>query len=69
MTVPPAPSLGAPGRLIIVFDDESTMTVKTATLAPAIMVKAILEDGRECILQFEDGASVTLHGALQSVPV
>jgi hypothetical protein len=55
----------APGRLIIVFDDESTMTVKTATIAPAIApgikVKAIVENGRECILQFEDGTSVRLQ--------
>jgi hypothetical protein len=54
-----------PTRLIVVFDDGSTMTVKTATIAPAIApgikVRAILENGLECILQFEDGASVTLQ--------
>jgi len=52
-------------RLVVVFDDRSTMTVKTAPgLAAAISagakVKAVMEDADECILQFEDGASVTL---------
>jgi hypothetical protein len=54
-----------PTRLIVVFDDGSTMTVKTATIAPAIApgikVKAILENGRACILQFQDGTSITFQ--------
>jgi hypothetical protein len=54
-----------PGRLIVVFDDHSTMTVKTAAgLAAAISagarVKAVMEDADECTLQFEDGSSVTV---------
>ena len=52
-------------RLIVVFDDHSIMTVKTAPgLAAAISagakVKAVLEDAVECTLQFEDGSSVTV---------
>jgi hypothetical protein len=54
-----------PGRLVIVFDDQSTMTVKTDGIAAAIStgakVKAVLENGDECILRFEDGSSVTVR--------
>jgi hypothetical protein len=54
-----------PGRLVIVFDDRSTMTVKTAGSTTAIStgakVKAVLESGSECVLQLEDGSSVTLQ--------
>ena len=53
-----------PGRLVIVFDDRSTMTVKTAGIATMVSagakVKAVLENGDQCILQFEDGSSVTV---------
>jgi hypothetical protein len=54
-----------PERLIVLFDDQSTMTVKKAPgLAAAISagakVKAVLEDADECSLQFEDGSSVTV---------
>ena len=53
-----------PGKLVIVFDDDSTMTVKTAGTATTISVgakiKAVLENGDECTLQFEDGSSVTV---------
>jgi hypothetical protein len=53
-----------PGRLVIVFDDQSTMTVKTAGTAAAISigakVRAVLESGDQWILQFEDGSSVTV---------
>ena len=53
------------GRLVIVFDDQSTMTVKTAGIATAIStgtkVKAVLENGDQCTLQFEDGSSVTVN--------
>jgi hypothetical protein len=52
------------GRLVIVFDDRSTMTVKTAGIATEIStgakVKAVLENGDQCILHFEDGSSVTV---------
>jgi hypothetical protein len=51
------------GKLVIRFDDRSTMTVKTAgivNLSPGAKVKAILEDSAEFTLQFEDGSTVTL---------
>jgi hypothetical protein len=55
---------GEPEKLVIVFDDHSTMTVKTAGIAATIStgakIKAVLEDGNECTLQFEDGSSVTV---------
>ena len=53
-----------PGRLVILFDDRSTMTVKTAgivtTISTGAKVKAVLENGDQCTLQFEDGSSVTV---------
>jgi len=53
-----------PGRLIIVFDDRSTMTLKTTGIATTIStgakVKAVLEEGGQCTLQFEDGSSATV---------
>ena len=53
------------GKLVIVFDDRSTMTVKTAEIAaaisPGVKIKAVLESGHECALQFEDGSSITLQ--------
>jgi hypothetical protein len=54
-----------PERLVVVFNDHSTMTVKTVPgLAVAISIgariKAVLEDADECTLQFADGASVTV---------
>jgi len=55
---------GGPARLVIVFDDRSTLTVKTAgitpIIAPGAKVKAVLEDSDQCTLQFEDGSSVTV---------
>ena len=53
-----------PGKLVILFDDQSTMTVGTAgiaNLSPGANVKAIQEDGAEFTLQFEDGSTVTLQ--------
>lgn len=56
-----------PGRLVIVFDDRSTMTMKTAGIATAIStaarLKAVLENDDECTLQFEDGSSMTVKVA------
>ena len=56
---------GEPGRLVIVFDDRSTMTVKTAgtatTISMGTKIKAVLEDGGQCTLQFEDNSSATLR--------
>jgi hypothetical protein len=53
-----------PGKLVILFDDRSTMTVKTAwvaNLSPGAKVKAVQEDGAKFTLQFEDGSTVTLQ--------
>ena len=54
---------GWPAKLIIVFDDQSTMTVKTvgkpATFSTGARVNAVLEDGDHCTLQFEDAGFVT----------
>lgn len=52
-------------KLIVVFDDHSTMTVKTAhglvaAIPAGAKVKAVMEDADECILQFEDGSSVAV---------
>jgi hypothetical protein len=53
-----------PGRLVIVFDDRSTMTVKTGgivmTISTGAKVTSVLEDGDQCTLQFEDGSSLTV---------
>jgi hypothetical protein len=54
-----------PERLVVVFDDRSTMTVKTspglvAAISAGAKVKAVMEDANECTLQFEDGSSVTM---------
>jgi len=55
---------GGPAKLVIVFDDQSTMTVKTAASTPAIptgaKVKAVVEDGDQWTLQFENGSSVAV---------
>ena len=54
-----------PGKLVIRFDDESTMNVKTAGIAgifpPGGKVKAIQEDGPEFCLQFEDDSTMTFQ--------
>jgi hypothetical protein len=54
-----------PGKLSILFDDESTMNVKTAGIAdifpPGGKVKAIQEDGTEFRLQFEDDSTATFQ--------
>ena len=54
-----------PGKLVIRFDDQSTMQVKTANTAdvlpPGTKIKAIQEDGAEFALQCEDGSTVALQ--------
>jgi acetyl-CoA acetyltransferase len=54
---------GGLAKLVIVFDDQSTMTVKTAgvavTASTGAKVKAVLENGDQCTLQLEDGSSIT----------
>jgi antitoxin YefM len=58
-------STAEPGKLVIRFDDQSTLTVKTAGIAdifpPGGKIKAIQEDGAEFTLRFEDGSSVDLR--------
>jgi len=53
-----------PGKLVIRFDDQSTMTVKTAGIAdvfpPGGKIKAVQEDGAKFTLHVEDGSTVTL---------
>ena len=54
-----------PERLVVAFNDHSTMTVKTVpglvvTISKGAKIKAILEDADECTLQFEDGSSVAV---------
>jgi hypothetical protein len=54
-----------PGKLVIRFNDESTMQVKTAGITgmfpPGGMIKAILEGGAEFRLQFEDDSTATFQ--------
>jgi len=54
-----------PERLVVTFNDHSTMTVKTVpglalTISTGARIKAVLEDADECTLQFEDGSSVAV---------
>jgi hypothetical protein len=52
-------STAKPGELVIRFDDEPTMKVKTAGIAdifpPGAKIKAVQEDGTEFAVQFEGG--------------
>jgi hypothetical protein len=54
-----------PGKLFIRFDDQSTMQVKTAGVTglfpPGGTIKAILEDGTEFKLKFEDDSTVRVE--------
>jgi|SRR6516162_1636230 len=54
-----------PGKLVIKFNDQSTMQVETAGIAnifpPGGEIKAIQEYGAQFALQFEDGRAVTLQ--------
>jgi hypothetical protein len=53
------------GKLVVRFDDQSMMNVKTAGIAdifpPGGKLKAIMEDDEEFTLQFEDGSTVTVE--------
>jgi hypothetical protein len=54
-----------PGKLVIKFNDQSTMQVKTSGIAgifpPGDKVKVVQEDGPEFRLQFEDDSTATLQ--------
>jgi hypothetical protein len=52
------------GLLVVLFDDQSSMkikTVRTPALSPGGKIKSILEDKAEFKIEFEDGSSATLH--------
>ena len=53
------------GKLVIRFDDQSTMQVKTAGVTnifpPGGRIKAVQEDGVEFTLQFEDGSKIRVE--------
>ena len=57
--------MAAAAKLVIRFNDQSTMSIKTAGIAgifpPGGKIKAIQEDGADFTLQFEDGSSVSLR--------
>ena len=53
-----------PGSVLIQFDDQSSMKIKTAgpaTIAPGVKVKSVHEDKAEFKIDFEDGSSATLY--------
>ena len=52
-----------PGGVLVLFDDESSMKIKTigpATIPPGGKVKAVHEARAEFKIDFEDGSSATL---------
>jgi hypothetical protein len=54
-----------PGKLVITFDDQSAMQIKTAGIAdmfpPGGKIKAVLDDGVNLSIQFEDGSAINLR--------
>ena len=55
----------APGKLVVRFDDQSTMQVTTGRIAnifpPGGKVKVVQEDGPEFRLQFEDDSTASFQ--------
>jgi hypothetical protein len=52
-----------PGAVLVVFDDQSNMKIKTAgaaTIPPGGKVKSVHEAKAEFKIEFEDGSSATL---------
>ena len=52
-----------PGGVLVVFDDQSNMKIKTAgraTIPPGGKVKSVHEAKAEFKIEFEDGSSATL---------
>ena len=52
-----------PGGILVLFDDESRMKIKTAgpvTIPPGGKVKSVQETKAEFKIDFEDGSSATL---------
>ena len=53
-----------PGSVLVVFDDQSNMKVKTAgpaTIPPGGKVKAVQETNADFKIEFENGSSATLR--------
>ena len=53
-----------PGGVLVLFDDQSNMKIKTAapaTIPPGGKVKSVHEAKAEFKINFEDGSSVTLY--------
>jgi hypothetical protein len=53
-----------PGGVLVLFDDQSTMNIKTAgsaTIPPGGKVKSIHEARAEFKIEFEDGSSAILY--------
>jgi hypothetical protein len=54
---------GEPGGVLVLFDDQSSMKIKTtglATIPPGGKVKSVQETKAEFKIEFEDGSSATL---------
>jgi hypothetical protein len=52
-----------PGSVLVLFDDQSSMRIKTAgsaTILPGGKVKSVQEAKAEFKIEFEDGSSATL---------
>jgi len=53
-----------PGAVLVVFDDQSKMKIKTtgpATIPPGGKIKSVDEAKAEFKIEFEDGSSMTLY--------
>lgn len=54
----------APGGVLILFDDQSSMKIKTASAAavsPDAKVRCVYETGAEFKIEFKDGSKATLQ--------
>ena len=55
-------AMAEPGGVVVQFDDQSTMKIKTAdaaTVSPGGKVKCVYEARAEFKIEFEDGSSTT----------
>jgi hypothetical protein len=53
-----------PGAVLVLFDDQSSMKIKTAALSavsPGGKIKSVQEDEAELKIEFEDGSSATFR--------
>ena len=54
----------APGGVLILFDDQSSMKIKTAapaTVSPGSKIKSVHEAKAEFKIEFEDGSTATVQ--------